>query len=68
MFYIINVYPKSPAAQAALRPRASSTVHGLFRAGRSPSECLYFVKAGGEIRLELLNNEREQTNALDLGR
>jgi serine-type D-Ala-D-Ala carboxypeptidase/endopeptidase len=68
---ITTVYPKSPGRQAGLFPGLLiQKINGASVEGKSLPECLGMIggKAGTKVRLEIINPEKNETNAVELTR
>jgi CubicO group peptidase (beta-lactamase class C family) len=66
---ITKVYPKSPAGQAGLSSGLIiQKINAVPTAGKSIAECFSLLRANGspKVRLELVNQERKQTNTVEL--
>lgn len=71
MLRITKVYPKSPAGQAGLSSGLIiQKINAVPTTGKSIAECLSLLRASGspKVRLELVNEERKETNTVELMR
>jgi len=68
---ITKVYPKSSAGQAGLSSGLIiQKINDVPTAGKSTAECFSLLRANGspKVRLELVNQERKETNTVELTR
>jgi hypothetical protein len=68
---VTKVYPKSPAAQAGLSSGLIiQKINAVPTAGKSIAECFNLLRANGspKVRLELVNQDRNETNTVELTR
>ena len=68
---ITKVYPKSSAGQAGLSSGLIiQKINAVPTAGKSIAECFILLRANGspKVRLELVNQERKETNTVELTR
>ena len=68
---VTKVYPKSPAAQAGLSSGLIiQKINAVPTTGKSIAECFNLLRANGspKVRLELVNQERKETNTVELTR
>src|SRR5256714_3028571 len=66
---VTKVYPQSPASQAGLSAGfIIQKIENVPTAGKTVAECAVLLPANGspKVRLELINPERKQTNAVEL--
>ena len=71
MLRITKVYPKSPAGHAGLSSGLIiQKIDAVPTAGKSIAECFNLLRANGspKVRLELVNQERNETNTVELTR
>ena len=68
---VTRVYPQSPASQAGLSAGLIiQKIENVPTAGKTVAECAVLLRANGspKVRLELVNQERKETNTVELTR
>ena len=68
---VTRVYPQSPASQAGLSAGLIiQKIENVPTAGKSVVDCAVLLRANGspKVRLELVNQERKETNTVELTR
>ncbi len=68
---VTRVYPQSPASQAGLSAGLMiQKIENVPTAGKTVAECAVLLRANGspKVRLELVNQERKETNTVELTR
>ena len=68
---VTKVYPESPAAQAGLSAGLIiQKIENVPTTGKTVAECAILLRANGspKVRLELVNQERQETNTVELTR
>src|SRR5947209_2556329 len=68
---VTRVYPQSPASQAGLSAGLIiQKIENVSIAGKTVAECTVLLRANGspKVRLELVNQERKETNTVELTR
>ena len=68
---VTRVYPQSPASQAGLSAGLIiQKIEDVPTAGKTVAECAVLLRAKGspKVRLELVNQERKETNTVELTR
>ena len=68
---VTKVYPQSPASQAGLSAGLIiQKIENVPTAGKTVAECAVLLRANGspKVRLELINQERKETNTVELTR
>ena len=69
--FVTKVYPQSPASQAGLSAGLIiQKIEDVPTAGKTVAECAILLRANGspKVRLELVNQERQETNTVELTR
>ena len=66
---VTRVYPQSPASQAGLSAGLIiQKIENVSTAGKTVVECAVLLRANPKVRLELVNQERKETNTVELTR
>ena len=68
---VTRVYPQSPASQAGLSAGLIiQKIENVPTAGKTRTDCGVLLRANGspKVRLELVNQERKETNTVELTR